>query len=70
MFAGGKTMVKLLVIIDRERRRALLFERAEADIFAATALQFYPTANNVLHSNAVFNLIKKVLRKGHKRILR
>ncbi|CAI8220506.1 MAG: Uncharacterised protein [Alphaproteobacteria bacterium] len=65
MFAGGKAVIKLLVIIDGERGCAFLLERAEADKFAAASLQFHLARHHIRHGNTVFYFIKEARRKRH-----
>ena len=63
-------MVKLLVIIDGKGGSALLLEWAEADKFAATALQLHLATDHIRGRHTVFNLIKKARRKRHEPSLR
>ena len=69
MRAAPKAVVKLLVVIDRERRRFFFMERATRFVLPPGACNLDPLANNIGQREPVTDLVKKTRWNRHPRPL-
>ncbi len=65
MLAGREVVVEALLIVDEERRRALLVEGRQALPFAARLAQLDPLADDLRYRKPGAQLIEKLRRKAH-----